>query len=216
MDGRHDTLAASALARAAVLLACLATGTVPTPAQTPREWKDYAGGPDSSRFMSATQIDKTNVGQLKVAWSYAEGQTGSNPIVARGVVYARTRTNGMAALDAATGRELWTRGDLEGMTIRGFNYWESADGRERRLLFAIDDQLQALDAHTGEFITTFGTNGKVDLRQGLERDPATIKVQSGTPGKVFEDLLILGSQTNQEYLSAPGDIRAYNVRTGAL
>ena len=84
------------------------------------------------------------------------------------------------------------------------------------MIFAIGDQLQELDAKTGQFIQAFGMDGKVDLRQGLERDPSTIKVQSGTPGRVFEDLIILGSATNQEYLSAPGDIRAFNVRTGAL
>src|SRR4051794_16938522 len=84
-------------------------------AQTPtHEWKDYAGGPDSSRFFAAAQITKANADQLKVAWTYADGQTGSNPIVARGVVYARGRNNSLAALDAATGRQLWIREGLGG------------------------------------------------------------------------------------------------------
>ena len=207
MDYRFSKLAAIAafVAASSVLVA-----------QTPRDWKDYAGGPDSSRFVAATQINKTNVNQLAVAWSYPEGQTGYNPVVARGVVYGRGRSNSLVALDAATGRQLWVREGLQGMTTRGFNYWENRDGTDRRLIFAIADQLQELNAQTGQFIQAFGMDGKVDLRQGLDRDPSTIRVQSGTPGKVFEDLIILGSATNQEYLSAPGDIRAFNVRTGAL
>jgi glucose dehydrogenase len=201
---------------AGITSALIAGAVVRMPAQSPREWKDYAGSPDSSRFVAATQINKSNVQQLQVAWTYADGQTGSNPIVARGVVYARARGDALVALDAVTGRELWRRDGLKGITTRGVNYWESPDGAERRLLFAIADQLQAVDARTGESIMTFGSGGKVDLRTGLERDPSTIRAQSGTPGRVFEDLLIVGSATNQEYNSAPGDIRAYNVRTGAL
>ena len=102
------------------------------------------------------------------------------------------------------------------LTQRGINYWESKDRSERRLLFMNNQFLQALDARTGQLITSFGQNGRVDLRVGLDRDPATINAQSGTPGKVFEDVIILGSATNQEYNSAPGDVRAFNVRTGQL
>jgi quinoprotein glucose dehydrogenase len=74
--------------------------------------------------------------------------------------------------------------------------------------------LHAIRADTGESIPTFGDNGRVDLRVGLDRDPATINAGSRLPGRVFENLIILGSATNQEYASAPGDIRAYNVITG--
>ena len=63
---------------------------------------------------------------------------------------------------------------------------------------------------------SFGVDGRVDLRVGLDRDPATVNQQSRMPGRVFENLIILGSATNQEYASAPGDIRAFDVRTGAL
>ena len=216
MHRHHPETSAIGRIRLTALAVVIVSGGAALVAQSPREWKDYAGGPDSSRFVAATQINRSNVSQLKVAWSYPEGQSPSNPVVSRGVVYARGRNNSMVALDAATGRELWVREGLQGMTTRGFNYWENQDGSDRRLIFAIDDQLQELDAKTGQSITAFGTSGKVDLRQGLERDPSTIKVQSGTPGRVFEDLIILGSATNQEYLSAPGDIRAFNVRTGAL
>lgn len=184
-------------------------------AQGPREWRDYAGGPDSSRYVAATQINKANVTQLSVAWTYAAGQTGSNPIVVRDVIY--TRGGGaLVAVNAETGQELWRREGLPAVTARGLNYWESKDGADRRLLFASGQMLQAIDARTGKSIPTFGIDGQVDLRRGLDRDPETITVASGTPGRVFDNLLILGSATNQEYGSAPGDIRAFDTRTGAL
>ena len=85
------------------------------------------------------------------------------------------------------------------------------------LLFSVDNFLQEIDARTGKSILQFGDNGPVDLRAGLGRDPNSLRlVQSSTPGRVFENLIILGSATNEEYESGPGDIRAYDVRTGRL
>jgi quinoprotein glucose dehydrogenase len=179
-----------------------------------QDWRDYAGGPDSSRFIASAQITKENVSRLQPAWTYAEGQTDFNPLVVRGVVYGRGPRNAFVALDAATGRLLWLHEGPEGFNTRGVNYWESRDGKDRRLLFSANNLLQALDAQTGESVASFGTGGRVDLREGLERDPATINQQSRLPGRVFENLLILGSATNEEYASAPGDIRAFDVRTG--
>ena len=184
--------------------------------QSPREWRDYAGGPDSSRFVAATQITKDNVNRLAVAWTYPAGQTDFNPIVAHGVVYGRGADDSFVALDAATGREVWSYPGVTGFNVRGANYWESTDGRDRRLIFSAGNMLQELDAQTGKRIATFGSGGQVDLRAGLDRDPASINQQSRTPGRVFENLLIMGSATNQEYGSAPGDIRAFDVRTGKL
>jgi glucose dehydrogenase len=203
---------------AAILLPTLAVvlGAGSAAWQSPREWRDYAGGPDSSKFVASTQITKANVGQLEVAWSYPDGQTDFNPLIVRGVVYSRGPGHSFVALDAATGRLIWTNPGAPGFNVRGFNYWESRDGRDRRLIFSANNFLQAINAATGESITTFGTNGKVDLRVGLERDPEKVNQQSRTPGRVFENLIIMGSATNQEYASAPGDIRAFDVRTGAL
>ena len=184
--------------------------------QRPREWPDYAGGPDSSRFVAATGIDRINVSRLAVAWTYPAGDTDFNPLVVRGVVYGRARGTALVALDAATGKELWVHDGIEGFALRGVNYWESADGADRRLLFSARNMLQAIDARTGKAILSFGVNGRVDLRQGLDRDPETVEQQSRLPGKVFENLIIVGSATNSEYNSAPGDIRAFDVRTGAL
>jgi quinate dehydrogenase (quinone) len=189
---------------------------VPGAVLAPREWRDYAGGPDSSRFVAATQINKSNVGRLRVAWTYPAGDTDFNPLVAHGIVYSRTRGTGLVAVDAATGKELWVHDGLEGFALRGVNYWESGDGSDRRLLFSARNVLQAIDAKTGRSIPSFGVDGSVDLRKGLDRDPETVEQQSRFPGRVFENLVILGSATNSEYTSAPGDIRAFDVRTGAL
>lgn len=202
------------VALAALVAAAVAQVSSATP--TPREWRDYAGGPDSSRFVAATQITKRNVGKLQVAWSYADGDTDFNPLVVRGVIYTRARGNALVAVDAATGKELWASAEFKAFAIRGVNYWESADGSDQRLLFSTLNMLRALDAKTGKPIPTFGKDGVVDLREGLDRDPAKVEQQSRLPGRVFENLLILGSATNREYASAPGDIRAFDVRTGAM
>jgi quinoprotein glucose dehydrogenase len=204
------------LALGLALAAAAGIASLQGASQGPREWRDYAGGPDSSRFVPATQIDKANVGQLKVAWTFAEGDTDFNPLVVRDVIYTRARGGTIVALDAATGALKWRSPEIKSFAIRGINYWESADGQDRRILFSALNQLHAVDARTGQFITTFGKGGTVDLREGLDRDPATVQQQSRLPGRVFGTLLILGSATNTEYTSAPGDIRAYDVRTGAL
>jgi glucose dehydrogenase len=204
-----------AVGKAALVAALAGVAGLSISGQGHREWRDYAGGPDSSRFVAATQITKANVHQLQVAWTYAPGQTDFNPLVVRGVVYGLGANGSFVALDAATGKEIWTHKGVQGFNGRGVNYWESKDGSDRRLIFSTNNYLQAIDARTGESIPSFGEGGRVDLRVGLDRDPATVNQQSRLPGRVFENLIILGSATNQEYASAPGDIRAFDVRTGA-
>jgi glucose dehydrogenase len=203
------------IATAAVMLAFAGAIALAVPGQDRREWRDYAGGPDSSRFVTATQITRSNLNQLRVAWAFASGQTDFNPIVARGVVYGRGAHGSFVALDAATGKEIWVHEGVQGFNSRGVNYWESRDGKDRRLIFSANNFLQAIDAQTGQNIRSFGVDGHVDLRVGLDRDPSTVNQQSRIPGRVFENLIILGSATNQDYDSAPGDIRAFDVRTGA-
>jgi len=190
-------------------------------AQGPRSaWSDYSGGADSAQYSALRQIDRSNVHTLKVAWTYPTlDQAGYsfNPLVVDGVMYVLAKNNAVVALDAASGKELWLHENRRGkITTHGINYWESQDRSDRRLLFANNEQLKAIDARTGQLIPSFGASGLVDLRAGLERDPSTIAVQSTMPGRVFENLIILGSATNQEYDSAPGDIRAYDVRSGKL
>ncbi len=186
-------------------------------------WQDYGGTADSAQYSALEQINRANVGQLQVAWTYATGDGDKyvfNPIVVDNVMYVVARHNSIVALDAASGRELWVHPidhQSKLTTYRGINYWESKDRSDRRLLFALNNYLQEIDARTGNSITTFGTQGLVDLREGLGRDPNSLRlVQSGTPGTVFENLIILGSATNEEYESGPGDVRAYDVLTGKL
>ncbi len=88
---------------------------------------------------------------------------------------------------------------------------------DRRLLISFANNLEAINAANGQLITSFGNGGTVNLKEGLGRDANSMRqIQSGTPGVVFEDLIILGSSTGEDYGSPPGDIRAYDVRTGRM
>ena len=171
---------------------------------------------DGSNFFALGDITRSNVRDLKPVWFYPFGTTGSRPIVAHGIAYVQGRNGAIVALDATNGKELWIHDGLAGMTPRGMNYWESADGRDRRLLFSVESFLQSLDATTGHSILTFGTNGVVDLREGLDRGPGTPRVQSNSQGRIFENLIILGSAPGESWVSPPGDIRAYDVLSGRL
>lgn len=155
---------------------------------------------------------------MEVAWSYPSSGAGMwNPIVVKGVMYVLSEDSTLVALDAATGRELWTRTGLGGMIRTGINYWESKDGKDRRLILCIRDTLQALDATTGLSITNFGDHGSTSLRDGLGRDPATIgREQSTSPGQIYDNLIFLGSSPGENYFVAPGHLRAYDVITGKL
>jgi quinoprotein glucose dehydrogenase len=188
--------------------------------QDHKSWKQYGGGPDSSHFVALDQINKSNVNQLEVAWIYPTGDNRSyifNPIVIDNVMYVLARNSSLVALDAATGKEIWIHENLPGLTSRGIAYWESKDRTDRRLIFTLNNSLQEIDARTGKSILSFGNNGLVDLREGLGRDPNTIaRIQPESPGRVFENLIMLGSATGEAYLSPPGHIRAYNVLTGKL
>ncbi|HEV1285628.1 MAG TPA: pyrroloquinoline quinone-dependent dehydrogenase [Bryobacteraceae bacterium] len=192
-------------------------------AQTHMTWSDYSGNSDSAQYSALEQINRSNVSKLEVAWTFSTGDRNKyffNPLVVGNVVYVLAKNNSIVALDAATGKEIWTHDsgpEIRIITNRGINYWESKDRTDRRLLFASNHFLRAIDARTGKTVESFGTNGAVNLKEGLGRDPKTLSlVQSTTPGRVFEDLLILGSATNQGYGSAPGDLRAFDVRTGRV
>ena len=191
--------------------------------QAHTQWSDYGGGPDSAQYTALQQINRGNVGSLQLAWTLPTGDGAAyafEPVQAHGVLYLMTAGPAISAVDAATGKPLWTytpAGATKIMTNRGMNYWESADGKDRRLIFARNQLLQELDARTGQPIAAFGGTGNVDLRDGLGRDPSTLTVvQTATPGRVFDNLLIEGSATNQGWGSAPGDIRAFDIRTGRL
>jgi quinoprotein glucose dehydrogenase len=185
-------------------------------------WSDYLGGPDSAQYSALKQINKSNVNQLQVAWSYPTSDKNSydfNPLIADGIVYVQAKSNSIVALDAATGREIWVHANnTRAVTARGVNYWVSKDRSDRRIFYCVSNYLVALDARTGELIPSFGENGRTDIRVGFDgREPKTlVRVQNNTPGRVFENLLILGSAGGAEYDSNPGAIRAFDVHTGKL
>jgi quinoprotein glucose dehydrogenase len=185
-------------------------------------WSAYEGGVDSDQYSALKQINKSNVGRLQQAWFYSAAgahRFECSPIIVDNVMYVIGKDDNVVALDAATGREIWVHdnGKPHLISERGFTYWESQDRSDRRLFFATNNILHAVDARTGNLIDSFGDHGNVDLRQGLGRDLKTIhEIQSGTPGRIFENLLILGSTTGEEYGSPPGDLRAFDVRTGKL
>ncbi|MGH9840404.1 MAG: pyrroloquinoline quinone-dependent dehydrogenase [Blastocatellia bacterium] len=208
---------------ATVLILC-AFGTVA--AQT--DWPYVGGDAGGMRYSTLDRINRKNVRELQVAWTFHTGglKEGFNsaiqctPIVVEGVMYLTGVDHSVFALDPATGRELWrfnprrTR-DLE-LRNRGVAYWsEGKKNGERRIILAIPDgKMFSLDARTGELDPKFGRGGVVDLREGIERDiQKTVYGVTSAPA-VYRDLIILGFSVWEDYDSAPGDIRAFNARTG--
>ncbi|MBI3280183.1 MAG: PQQ-binding-like beta-propeller repeat protein [Acidobacteria bacterium] len=190
------------------------------------EWKVYGGGPESIRYSTLSQISRDNVRDLQVAWSYDTGDAfpGSemqcNPIIVDGVLYATTPKLRVVALNAATGRLIWSFDPFDGRPSaskkrnRGVSYW--SEGGDRRIFVAARHFLYALDAGTGRPVPSFGNDGRVDLREGLGRDPRSLNIGATTPGIVYRDMLILGGITGESLPAAPGDIRAFDVRTGKI
>jgi quinoprotein glucose dehydrogenase len=208
-------------------LVFLVAGAAATDAQkrpAPRSfntWGEYLGGPDSSQFSSLKQINKSNVASLEVAWTYPTGDMRTyrfNPIVVDGVMYVLAKNNSVVALDAATGKELWAHANVGAVGERGMNYWENADRSDRRLLYINGGFLTAIDARTGQSIPSFGENGRVDVRVGLHRDVSSVRpLQTSNPGRIFENLIIISLPAGgAAYVSSPGDVHAYDVRTGKL
>src|SRR5713226_4117633 len=135
-----------------------------------QDWPVYGRGPEHTHYSSLTQINRTNVKQLQVAWSYDTGEPGglqTSPIVVDGVLYGITPTQKIFALDAATGKLLWKfdSGINATQPDRGLAFWSS--GNDKRILVGIMSFLYALDAATGKPISTFGPEGRIDLRAGL-------------------------------------------------
>ena len=184
------------------------------------DWGDYLGGADRNHYSELTQINPSNVNQLKVAWTYSTADSGQmqvNPLVIDGVLYGVTPTVQAFALDAATGQQLWIFGDKLNAwhsTSRGVAFW--TDGQEKRILHTIGSFLYCLDAKTGQPISSFGEKGRIDLHDGLPEIAKDKFIISNTPGTVFEDLIVMPVRVSEGVDAAPGDIRAFNVKTGKL
>lgn len=183
------------------------------------DWPAYGGGPHDIRYSPLAEINRDNVKDLQVAWTYDTGEKGgleSSPIIVNGVLYGITPMQEIFALDAATGKELWKfdSGAHGGQPNRGLSYWESGD--DKRIYAGITNFVYALNASTGKPIPEFGENGRIDLRKDLGRDFAMQSVVSTTPGIVYKDLIIFGDREPEVLPAPPGDTRAYDVRTGKL
>ncbi len=198
------------------------------PKSSTREWRSYAGDPGATRYSSLDQINRSNVRHLKVAWTHRTGDKRDRPqttiectpIVVDGVMYVTTARVKVRALEAATGRVIWTydpfegaeRSTLEGVN-RGVTCWE--EGKDKTILFVAGSRLMALNAATGRPMADFGEQGSVDLRKGLDRDIPGLYYAVTTPGVIYKNLIILGSTVGEgPRPAAPGHVRAYDVRTG--
>lgn len=208
------------LVPAAALLFC---ATNPSGAQTASaDWPVYGGDPDNTHFSRLNQISPANVRQLQVAWTFATGdefagsEMQANPVVIDGIMYATTPKLQVFALDAATGRQLWRFDPNAGRPPAARFRHRGVVVTGDRVIFNYRNRLYALDRRTGMPIRSFGDSGWVDLRAGLGRPVEGLSVSASTPGVVFEDLYIIGSTVPEALPSAPGDIRAYDVKSGAL
>ncbi len=183
------------------------------------DWATYNGTPDNLHYSPLKQINVGNVAQLKPVWRYDTKEKGgleSQPLIVGGVLYGFTPHQEVFALNAATGKLLWKFISGVGVTKpeRGLAYWTG--GKQKRIFAGIAHYLYALDAATGKPFQDFGDGGRIDLREGLGRDPATMSLYISSPGSIYKDLIIMGDGTPEALPSPPGDIRAYDVRTGKM
>jgi quinoprotein glucose dehydrogenase len=189
------------------------------PGQRDVDWPIYTGQVEGQHYSPLTQINRTNVTKLKVQWTYDTGEEGiieTNPLIVKRVLYAYTPSEKVIALDAATGKLLWKfdSGIKAEHWARGLTYW--TDGKEDRIFAGVMNYLYALDPKTGKPILSFGEDGRVDLRKNLRGDYKDHYISMDSPGLIYKDLIIVGGEMPETLPAAPGDIRAYDVRTGEL
>ncbi|HUX28311.1 MAG TPA: PQQ-binding-like beta-propeller repeat protein, partial [Terracidiphilus sp.] len=197
-----------------VCLACAVCG-----AQGTVGWPVYGGGPGADHYSRLAEINRTNVKQLKVAWSFDTGEKGgleNNPLIVERTLYAYTPTLKVIALDAGTGKLKWKfDSGIDGtQPARGVAYW--TDGKDERIFAGVMNFLYCLDARTGKPVPSFGEGGRIDLRKGLRGDYLKQSIALTTPGIVYKDLIVVGGRNPETHPAPPGDIRAFDVRTGKL
>jgi quinoprotein glucose dehydrogenase len=201
------------------------------------EWRYYGGDSGTTKYSPLDQINASNVKNLEIKWQWRADNFGKlpdhnwevTPLMIGGVLYftAGTRRDAVA-VDAATGETLWMyrldegpRGNLVARTNnRGLAYWTDGKGDERILLISPGYQLVALDAKTGRPIPGFGTNGVIDLTQGLDRDVVKAGViGASSPAIVVRDTVVVGAAllagtAPPSKENVPGYVRGFDVRTG--
>jgi quinoprotein glucose dehydrogenase len=197
------------------------------------EWKYWGGDGGQTRYAPLDQINASNVDRLKIAWRWSADTSGdagssnykSTPLLDDGVLYVPWLNHGMAAIDAGSGKTIWTfepqPADIGGrgpsLVNRSLAYW--TDGREKRVFHnSGDGRLIAVDGKTGKAAEGFGRNGWIDLRPGIVDDTPVEDVGSVSPAIVVGDVIVVqtipGGARNKE--AAPGHIRGFDVRTGEL
>jgi len=185
------------------------------------DWPQH-GGRDNIRYSALTQINRKNVSSLKVAWTFDShdafkgSEMQSNPVVVDGVLYATTPTMKVIALDAETGREIWMFDPSGGAGARTRFRHRGVTVHTDRVFVSYRNFLYALDKRTGQPIASFGSAGRIDLREGLGMPAERATVSASTPGAIFEDTIIMGSSVPETLPGTPGHIRAFDVNTGKL
>lgn len=192
------------------------------------DWGIHKGDQKSNQYSELAYIHAANVHRLEPAWEYQvddakeRSNMHSNPIIIDGLMYFTTSSLRAVAIDAGSGEEVWKfiseEHHPEKQVFRGRNrglvYWESEDRSDRRIFHAVKDRMYALNAKTGELITSFGHGGHIDLRQHLGVDPERASVEVTNPGAVYKNYLMVVSRVPEGYDSTPGHIRAFDTITG--
>lgn len=192
-------------------------------------WNDYLGDSGRSHFSKLTQIDTNNVKSLELAWSYKSGgleegrttQIQTNPMIIDSTLFGVNASIELFAVNATTGKQLWkfepATKDNSGLGLnRGLSFWKSDSKEPSRVFFSSGSKLYAVNIENGMAISSFGTNGNIDLRDGLGRDPEKLSVVANTPGAIYNNILVMGTRVGEGPGSSPGHIRAYNVLSGEI
>jgi glucose dehydrogenase len=187
--------------------------------QSGNDWSAYGGQPAQDHYSSLSQINRDNVKRLKAVWTFDTGEKGSmesTPVIVGRFLYTYTPSLKVVALDATTGKLIWSfdSGNHEPDASRGVSYW--TDGKECRLFAGMRNLLYALDPATGAPIKSFGEGGYIDLRKDLGGDYRLQSIGLTSPGAIYKDLIIVGGRNPETLPASSGDIRAFDVRTGAL
>lgn len=191
-------------------------------------WTKTGGGSENLKYSALQQIDTTNYAKLSVAWVYHTENNDStkfgpmecNPIVVNGVMYGVSPKLKLFAVNAATGKEIWTFNPADSAANktwhrtsvnmnRGVAYWEKEN--EKRIIYTVGPIVFCVNATTGKLVPSFGTDGGINLVNGLDRDPSKLFVAPTSPVMVYKNLFFVSGLVGEE---TPGHIRAFDVQTG--